>query len=158
MAEVNLSTVDIMAILPHRYPFLLVDRMIELEEGKRAVGLKAVGANEPWFAGHFPATPIMPGVLIIEALAQVGAVAVLSMPEHRGKLAVFAGIDKARFKRLVLPGDTLRLEVTMTRARGPVGQGEAIATVDGDLACRADLMFAFTEWPGSAKAAEASET
>jgi 3-hydroxyacyl-[acyl-carrier-protein] dehydratase len=154
MAEVNISAVEIMKIIPHRYPFLLVDRIIELEEGKRAVGIKCVTANEPHFQGHFPATPIMPGVLIIEALAQVGAVAVLSIPEHRGKLAVFAGIDKARFKRLVQPGDVLRLEVTLTRVRLPIGQGEAVATVDGDLACRADLMFAFTDWPGS----ETSET
>ena len=148
MAEVHIDTVALMKILPHRYPFLLVDRIVELEEGKRAVGIKCVTANEPHFQGHFPATPIMPGVLIIEALAQVGAVAVLSMPEHRGKLAVFAGIEKARFKRLVVPGDVLRLEVTLTRFRLPIGQGEAIATVDGDLAARADLMFAFTEWPG----------
>jgi 3-hydroxyacyl-[acyl-carrier-protein] dehydratase len=92
----------------------------------------------------------MPGVLIVEALAQVGAVAVLSMPEYRGKLAVFAGIDKVRFKRMVQPGDVLRLEVTMTKARGPIGMGEAVATVDGELACRGELMFAFTEWPGGA--------
>ena len=132
-------------------PGALVDRIIELEAGKRAVGIKCVTANEPHFQGHFPATPIMPGVLIVEALAQVGAVIVLSTPEHRGKLAVFAGIDKVRFKRLVKPGDVLRLEVTMLRVRGPVGQGEAIATVDGDLACRGELMFAFTDWPGAAE-------
>jgi 3-hydroxyacyl-[acyl-carrier-protein] dehydratase len=150
MAEVNLNVVEIMKILPHRYPFLLVDRIIELEEGKRAVGLKCVTANEPHFQGHFGFNPIMPGVLIVEALAQVGAVAVLSMPEYRGKLAVFAGIDKVRFKRMVQPGDVLRLEVTMTKARGPVGMGEAVATVDGELACRGELMFAFTDWPGGA--------
>jgi 3-hydroxyacyl-[acyl-carrier-protein] dehydratase len=147
MAEVNLGAAEIMRIIPHRTPFLLVDRIIELEEGKRAVGLKAVTSTEPHLAGHFPGVPIMPGVLIVEALAQVGAVAVLSMEEHRGKLAVFAGIDKVRFKRMVRPGDVLRLEVTMTKARGPVGVGEAVATVDGDLACRGELMFAFTDWP-----------
>jgi 3-hydroxyacyl-[acyl-carrier-protein] dehydratase len=114
------------------------------------VGLKCVTANEPHFQGHFGFNPIMPGVLIVEALAQVGAVAVLSMPEYRGKLAVFAGIDRVRFKRMVQPGDVLRLEVTMTKARGPVGMGEAVATVDGDLACRGELMFAFTDWPGGA--------
>ena len=151
MAEVNMSAAEIMQIIPHRYPFLLVDRIIELEPGQRAVGLKAVTANEPHFTGHFPGRPIMPGVLIVEALAQVGAVAVLSLPEHRGKLAVFAGIDKVRFKRLVQPGDVLRLEVTLKRAVGPVGQGEAVATVDGELACRGELMFAFTAWPTDVK-------
>ena len=155
MAEVNISAAEIMQIIPHRYPFLLVDRIIELEPGQRAVGIKCVTANEPQFQGHFPANPIMPGVLIIEALAQVGAVAVLSQPEFRGKLAVFAGIDKVRFKRIVQPGDVLRLEVTLKRMMGPVGQGECLATVDGDLACRGDLMFAFTDWPAAVSAAPA---
>ena len=130
-------------ILPHRYPFLLVDKIVEMEWGKRAVGIKNVTANEYFFQGHFPDYPVMPGVLIIEAIAQVGAVAVLGMPENRGKIAFFAGVDEVRFKRQVVPGDTLRLEVTMTRLRGPIGQGIGEATVDGELACRGSFMFAF---------------
>lgn len=112
---------EIKAILPHRYPFLLVDRIIELEEGKRALGLKNVTANEEFFTGHFPDYPVMPGVLIVEALAQVGGVAMLASEEHRGKLAFFAGIDKCRFKKQVKPGDQLQLEVEITRLRGTIG-------------------------------------
>src|SRR5207247_8420401 len=108
---------EIRRILPHRYPMLLVDRIVELST-ERIVGIKNVTANEPFFAGHFPGFPVMPGVLIIEAIAQVGAVAVLGMPENKGKLAFFAGLDEVRFKRQVVPGDTLRLEVTLTRVRG----------------------------------------
>ena len=137
-----LSNVDIQAIIPHRFPFLLVDTIIEMEWGKRAVGIKNVTANEPFFQGHFPGFPVMPGVLIIEAIAQVGAVAVLGMPENKGKLAFFAGLDEVRFKRQVVPGDTLRLEVTLTRVRSSFGQGEGIATVDGELACRGQFRFA----------------
>ncbi len=129
-------------IIPHRYPFLLVDRVEELVEGERAVGVKNVTANEPFFPGHFPDYPVMPGVLIVEALAQVGAVALLSLEENRGKLALFAGIDKVRFKRQVRPGDTLVLEVSITKRRGPIGFGEAKATVDGQVACAGELMFA----------------
>ncbi len=129
-------------IIPHRYPFLLVDRIEELVEGERAVGVKNVTANEPFFPGHFPDYPVMPGVLIVEALAQVGAVALLSVEDNRGKLALFAGIDKVRFKRQVRPGDTLRLEVRITRSRGAIGFGEAVATVDGETACTGELMFA----------------
>ena len=140
----TLSTVDIQKIIPHRFPFLLVDKIIEIEWGKRAVGIKNVTANEPFFQGHFPSYPVMPGVLIVEAIAQVGAVAVLGMPEYKGKLAYFAGIDEVRFKRPVVPGDTLRLEVTLTRLRGPIGQGTGEATVDGELACRGSFMFAIT--------------
>jgi 3-hydroxyacyl-[acyl-carrier-protein] dehydratase len=139
----TLSSAEIQQIIPHRYPFLLVDRIIEMEWGKRAVGIKNVTANEYFFQGHFPDYPVMPGVLIIEAIAQVGAVAVLGMPENRGKIAFFAGVDEVRFKRQVVPGDTLRLEVTMTRLRGPIGQGIGEATVDGELACRGSFMFAF---------------
>lgn len=128
--------------IPHRYPFLLVDRIEALTEGEHAVGIKNVTANEPFFPGHFPDYPVMPGVLIVEALAQVGAVAMLSLDENRGKIALFAGIDKVRFKRQVRPGDTLRLEVRITRSRGPVGFGEAVATVDGETACTGELMFA----------------
>ncbi len=133
---------QIKKIIPHRYPFLLVDKIVELEEGKRAVGIKNVSANEEYFNGHFPEYPVMPGVLIIEALAQVGAVAVLSMEENRGRLAFFAGIDKCRMKRQVKPGDQLRLEVEMTRMRGTFGKGKAVATVDGEVAVEAELMFA----------------
>jgi 3-hydroxyacyl-[acyl-carrier-protein] dehydratase len=139
----TLSSAEIQMIIPHRYPFLLVDKIVEMEWGKRAVGIKNVTANEYFFQGHFPDYPVMPGVLIIEAIAQVGAVAVLGMPENRGKIAFFAGVDEVRFKRQVVPGDTLRLEVTMTRLRGPIGQGVGEATVDGELACRGTFMFAF---------------
>jgi len=138
----TLSNVDIQKIIPHRFPFLLVDKIVEIEWGKRAVGIKNVTANEPFFQGHFPGFPVMPGVLIIEAIAQVGAVAVLGMPEHREKFAFFAGIDEVRFKRQVVPGDTLRLEVTLTRVRGSFGQGTGEATVDGELSAKGSFMFA----------------
>jgi 3-hydroxyacyl-[acyl-carrier-protein] dehydratase len=129
-------------IIPHRYPFLLVDRVLEVEEGKRAVGIKNVSANEEFFNGHFPEYPVMPGVLIVEALAQVGAVAMLKKEENRGRLAFFAGIDSCRFKRQVVPGDQLRLEVEIIRLRGSLGKGKATATVDGEIACEAEIMFA----------------
>ena len=144
----TLTSVDIQKILPHRYPFLLVDKIVEMEWGKRAVGIKNVTANEPFFMGHFPGFPVMPGVLMIEAIAQVGAVAVLGMPENRGKLAFFAGVDEVRFKRQVVPGDTLRIEVTLTRVRGLFGQGTGEATVDGELACRGSFMFALAKADG----------
>ena len=131
-----------MEILPHRHPFLLIDTIEELEPGVRAVGRKNVTFNEPYFAGHFPGNPVMPGVLIMEALAQTGAVAILSLPEHRGKTAYFAGIDKAKFKQMVRPGDTLELETTIIPSKGPVGVGEAIAKVNGKLAAKAELTFA----------------
>jgi 3-hydroxyacyl-[acyl-carrier-protein] dehydratase len=137
-----LDVIQIKEIIAHRYPFLLVDRILEVEDGKRAVGIKNVTANEEFFNGHFPDYPVMPGVLIIEALAQVGAVAMLKPEENRGRLAFFAGIDNCRFKRQVTPGDQLRLEVEMTRVRGSIGKGKAIATVDGELACEAELTFA----------------
>jgi 3-hydroxyacyl-[acyl-carrier-protein] dehydratase len=138
--ELNID--QIKEIIPHRYPFLLVDKILELEEGKRAVGIKNVTANEEFFNGHFPDFPVMPGVLIIEALAQVGAVAMLIKDENRGRLAFFAGIDNCRFKRQVRPGDQLKLEVEMTRVRATFGKGKAIATVDGELVCETDIMFA----------------
>jgi 3-hydroxyacyl-[acyl-carrier-protein] dehydratase len=141
--ELNID--QIKEIIPHRYPFLLVDKILELEEGKRAVGIKNVTANEEFFNGHFPDYPVMPGVLIIEALAQVGAVAMLIKDENRGRLAFFAGIDNCRFKRQVRPGDQLKLEVEMTRVRATFGKGKAIATVDGELVCETDIMFALGE-------------
>ena len=134
-----LEAADIMAILPHRHPFLLVDRVVELEPGKRAVALKAVTANEPQFTGHFPGRPIMPGVLMVEALAQTAGIAVLTLDEYRGKLGLFAGIDDCRFKRMVVPGDTLRLEVTVEKLRGMFGRVRASATVDGEVAVEATL-------------------
>ncbi|MRH43944.1 3-hydroxyacyl-ACP dehydratase FabZ [Aquibacillus halophilus] len=127
--------------IPHRYPFLLVDEITELED-KRVVGKKNVTINEPFFQGHFPDYPVMPGVLIVEALAQVGAVAILNKEENKGKIGFLAGIDKCRFKRQVKPGDQLRLEVEIIRLKGPIGKGKAIATVDGELACEAEIMFA----------------
>lgn len=136
-----LEAADIMRIIPHRYPFLLIDRVIELEPGKRVIAIKAVTANEPQFTGHFPGRPIMPGVLTVEALAQTGAVAVLSLPEHRGKLALFAGIDDCRFRRTVLPGDTLRLEVTVEKLGRAFGRARAVASVDGEIAVEATLSF-----------------
>jgi len=138
-----MSTIEqIKEVIPHRYPFLLVDRILEVEEGKRAVGIKNVTANEEFFNGHFPEYNVMPGVLIVEALAQVGAFAVLKMEENQGKLAFFAGIEGCRFKRQVVPGDQLRLEVELTKVRGPIGKGRATATVDGEVACVAELTFA----------------
>lgn len=140
-----LDAQQIQAIIPHRYPFLLVDRIVEIDYGVRAVGIKNVTVNEPFFAGHFPGFPVMPGVLIVEALAQVGAVALLGTEEYRGKMAFFAGIDGVRFKRQVKPGDTLRLEVELGKMRRSVGTGTATATVDGQLAVRGELMFAVAD-------------
>ncbi|TYR81527.1 3-hydroxyacyl-ACP dehydratase FabZ [Priestia megaterium] len=137
-----LTTEQIKGIIPHRYPFLLVDRILEVEEGKRAVGIKNVTANEEFFNGHFPDYPVMPGVLIVEALAQVSAVVMLMKGENKGKLGLFAGIDNCRFKKQVRPGDQLRLEVEMTRVRGLIAKAHAVATVDGEIACEADVTFA----------------
>ena len=130
------------AILPHREPFLLIDEVIELRPGEGAVARKTVQEDEWYLRGHFPGRPVMPGVLIVEALAQTGAVAVLSAEGNRGKLALFAGIDECRFKRMVEPGDVLELRCELDRVRGPIGRGKAEARVDGRLACRALLTFA----------------
>jgi len=133
---------EIEAILPHRDPFLLLDEVIELEPGKRVVARKQVRDDEFWTQGHFPGRPVMPGVLIVEAMAQAGAVAVLSEEENRGKIALFAGIDGVRFKRIVEPGDELELTCELETVRGPVGRGKARATVEGTLAARGTLTFA----------------
>jgi 3-hydroxyacyl-[acyl-carrier-protein] dehydratase len=137
-----LDRAAIEAILPHREPFLLIDEVLELEPGERVVALKHVRGDEWYFRGHFPGRPVMPGVLIVEAMAQTGAVAVLSEEENRGRIALFAGIDDTRFKRIVEPGDELQLECTLEQVRGPIGKGRARATVDGQLAARGTLTFA----------------
>ena len=138
----ELNSNQIQEILPHRYPFLLVDRITEGEPGKSAVGRKCVTANEMHFLGHFPQKHVMPGVLIIEALAQTGAVAILSKEENKGKIALFGGIKNARFKRQVIPGDVLELRCEIISVKGPVGIGKATATVDGEIAVTAELTFA----------------
>lgn len=136
------TTKEIMEIIPHRQPFLLIDTIEELEPGQRALGKKCVSYNEPYFAGHFPKNPVMPGVLIIEAMAQVGAVAILGQEQWKGKTAYFVGIDKARFKKKVHPGDVILLETKIVKIKGPVGVGEAVATVDGKIVAKAELTFA----------------
>lgn len=143
--ETLLTFDEIKKIILHRYPFLLIDRIVELEDGKKCTGIKQVSGNEPFFQGHFPEYAVMPGVLIVEALAQVGAVAMLKLEENQGKLAMFTGIDKCRFKKQVTPGDTLVLEVEMTRVKGPLGKGNAKATVNGELVCSCEISFAILE-------------
>ena len=133
---------EIAEILPHRYPFALVDRIVDGEPGQWAKGIKCVSVGEPYFCGHFPCEHVMPGVLILEAMAQVGAGAVLSLPEMRGKTAYFGGVKNARFKKKVTPGDVLELQCTLVKRRGPVGIGEATATVNGQVVCTAELTFA----------------
>ena len=138
--ELNIE--QIQEIIPHRPPFLLVDKITDYVPGEWAKGIKAVTVNEPFFAGHFPQYRVMPGVLIIEALAQVGAVAILSLPENKGKLAFFGGIKNARFKKQVRPGDVLELSCELLERRGPVGFGKAVAKVDGKVAAQGELTFA----------------
>ena len=137
-----LSVDEIKQIIPHRYPFLLIDQVVDYEPGKFADARKCVTVNEPFFQGHFPQYPVMPGVLIIEALAQTGAVALLSMPANKGRIALFGGIKNARFKKQVRPGDVLELHCELTRMHGPVGMGTAVATVNGKTAVQAELTFA----------------
>lgn len=138
----TLDSNEIMQVLPHRFPFQLVDRITECEPGQRAVGRKCVTVNEQFFCGHFPQKHVMPGVLILEALAQVGAVAILTEEANKGKIVLFGGVKNARFKRQVVPGDVLELTCELTARRGPLGMGKAEARVDGKLAASAELTFA----------------
>ncbi|HJB78803.1 MAG TPA: 3-hydroxyacyl-ACP dehydratase FabZ [Candidatus Nosocomiicoccus stercorigallinarum] len=136
---------QIKAIIPHRPPFLLIDRIEEIVPGEKCVGIKQVSGNEPFFEGHFPEYAVMPGVLIVEALAQTGAVALLQEEAFKGKLAFFAGIDKCRFKHQVTPGDTLDLTVEITRIKGPIGKGKAVAKVGDKIACQCEITFAISD-------------
>lgn len=140
-----LENIDIQKILPHRYPILLVDKVLEMESGKRAVGIKNVSANEPFFQGHFPGNPIMPGVLIAESLAQLGAVLLLSMPENKGKIGVFTGINNFKFRRQVVPGDTLRLEAELVVYRHGMGKANVKATVGDQVAAAGEISFAVVD-------------
>lgn len=142
-----LNSIEIQNIIPHRYPFLLVDRIIEAEPGKKAVGIKNVTANEPFFQGHFPGNPIMPGVLIVEALAQTACVAGLMLEENKGKLGVFTGIESMKFRRQVVPGDTLRLEAEFLLFKMGMGKAKVVATVDGQMAAEGEIRFAMID-PG----------
>ncbi len=145
MSTATMQTLDInqiKEILPHRYPFLLVDRVTELDPGKSAKGYKNVSANEEFFNGHFPVKPIMPGVLIIEALAQLGCISILTLESNKGALGLFTGIDSCKFRQMVVPGDKLEMEVEMIKMRGPIGKARGIAKVDGKVAAEAEISFA----------------
>lgn len=135
---------EIMNTIPHRYPFLLVDRIIELVPGKKATGIKNISINEPYFAGHFPGKPIMPGVLMIEAMAQVGACALLSDDQYRGKLAYLAGADRVRFKRLAVPGDTLEITTELISVRANFGKGKGKVTINNEIVCGGEFLFALS--------------
>ena len=141
----KLNNDEIRKILPHRYPFLLVDKITDMEPGEYAKGFKCVSANEMQFLGHFPQKAVMPGVLILEALAQTGACAILSLPEYRGKIAVFGGVKKCRFRKVVVPGDVLEMFCEITAKKGPVGFGKACAVVDGEIAVDAEISFAISD-------------
>jgi 3-hydroxyacyl-[acyl-carrier-protein] dehydratase len=143
----HLDRQQIEALIPHRAPFLLLDEVVELEPGVRCHARLTLRGDEFWFAGHFPGNPIMPGVLVVEALAQAGVVTALAQEEAKGKLVLFAGIDKVRFKRVVRPGDTLDLRVEVMMARSSVGKAKIVATVQGDLVCRGEVMFALVDEP-----------
>lgn len=132
---------QIKEIIPHREPFLLIDEIVEMEVGKKVVAVKHIKEDDFWFKGHFPGNPVTPGVLMIEMLAQAGAVAMLSIPENKGKTGFFGGIDNAKFRRMVLPGDELRLEVEIIKIRGQIGIGKGVATVDGEKAVSAEITF-----------------
>ena len=151
-----LESDDIEKIIPHRYPFLLVDRIVEIEEGKRGVGIKNVTGNEWFFQGHFPGNKVMPGVLIVEAMAQVAAVTLLKDSDSGGKTPMFAGIEGMRFRKPVVPGDQLRMEFTLEKLRGPVGKGHVKATVDGKVAAEGNIMFALVDM-AAVTAASAAE-
>lgn len=135
---------EIMKLLPHRYPFLMVDRIVELIPGKMAIGIKNVSINEPYFAGHFPGQPIMPGVMMIEAMAQVGACALLADESFQGQLAYLAGVDRIRFKRLVVPGDTLTIRTELSQIKGSIGKGKGEVRADHQVVCAGDFIFALT--------------
>ena len=141
----KLNSNEIASLLPHRYPFALVDRIVDDEPGQWAKGIKCVSVNEQFFCGHFPQEHVMPGVLILEAMAQVGCVALMALPENRGRIALFGGVKNARFRRKVIPGDVLEMECTLTGFRGGIGFGKASATVDGETAATAELIFALEE-------------